>query len=95
MFGQARQGLGRVHTHIVLGEDDLSVQAVPRPRRPWVKGQEVRGLGGGASQEPTERHLHRHQDSAPILWSGGGGKVRVGDRDGERQNQVRMEDMGH
>lgn len=67
---QARQGLCRVHTDIIFGEDDLAIQAwahrcAPCPR---VKGQEVGGLGGGTPQKPTQRHLLRHRNTGPILW---------------------------
>lgn len=66
---QAGQGLCRVHTNIILGEDDLAVQARAQRRapRPGVKGQEVGGLGGGTPQEPTQRHLLRRRDAGPIL----------------------------
>lgn len=70
---EALQGLWRVHTNIIFGEDDLAIQAwaqrcAPRPR---VEGQEVGGLGGGTPQEPTQRHLLRHRDPGPILWGFG------------------------
>ena len=56
-----------MHTHIVLGEDDLSVQAAARAPRPGVKGQEVGCLGGGTPQEPTQRHLLQQGEPEPIL----------------------------
>lgn len=69
VLGQAGQGLRGVHANIILGEDDLAVQARAQRRapRPGVKGQEVGGLGGGAPQEPTQRHLLRRGDAGPIL----------------------------
>ncbi|TNN66167.1 hypothetical protein EYF80_023645 [Liparis tanakae] len=70
MLCQARQRLRRVHANIIFGEDDLAIQARAQRRapRPGVKGQEVGGLGGGASQEPTQRHLLKHGDTGPIVW---------------------------
>lgn len=70
VLGEAGQGLGGVHANIVFGEDDLAVQARAQRRSPrrGVKGQEVGGLGGGAPQEPTERHLLRRGDAGSILW---------------------------
>lgn len=81
MLGEARQGLGRVHANIVFGEDDLAVQAWAQRRPPGsrVKGQEVGGLGGGAPQEPTERHLLRRGNAGSILWGAEeAGKVNNG-----------------
>lgn len=66
MLGQAGHGLGRVHTHVVLGEDDLPVLHGPWPRRARIEGQEVRSFGWGTPQEPTEWHL---QATVPILWN--------------------------
>lgn len=80
VLGEARQWLGGVHANIVLGEDDLAVQARAQRRSPrrGVEGQEVGGLGGGASQEPTERHLLRRGDAGSILW-GAEEAVKVND----------------
>lgn len=87
---QARQGLCRVHTNIIFGEDDLAIQARAQRRapRPGVKGQEVGGLGGGTPQEPTQRHLLRHRDTGPILWRFGRRKGR------QRRWGQSMRDMG-
>lgn len=83
---QAGQVLRRVHTNIILGEDDLAIQARAQrcAPRPGVKGQEVGGLGGGTPQEPTQRHLLRHRDTGPILWIFGSRKGSFWQRRGGR-----------
>lgn len=68
MLMQAVHGLSRVHTHVVLGEDDLPVLHGPWPCRARIEGQEVRGFGWSTPQEPTEWHL-QCLASAPILWN--------------------------
>lgn len=54
---RALQPLGCMHTDIVLGVDDLSIQDGGGPATaPRGEGQEVRGPGGGPAKEAAQRH---------------------------------------